>query len=198
MLTIVTTFMTSTPTVFASELALDEETGYQYTGVSPNTGYAINHNIYVLKMDNKKVFCVESGIPVNSGEGYIPEAFVNSKKDKLSKIAYYGYTMTGQTHYDYAVTQVMIWEELGDQYQSSTISDYQKRKAEIMELVNRHDTLQSCHDKEVSVKVGESITLADSNGVLTDMTLEFNTTNADLKQDGNNLILHQAKILTLG
>lgn len=31
-----------------------------------------------------------------------------------------GYTVTDQSHYDYAVTQVMIWEQLGDQYISST------------------------------------------------------------------------------
>lgn len=188
-LTIITTFMTSAPPVFASSLALDEPAGYSYTGVSPNTGYAITHNIYVLKMDGKKVFCVESGIPANSGEGYVPEAFVNAKKDKLSKIAYYGYTVTGKSHYDYAVTQVMIWEELGDQYHSSSIPNYHQRKAEIMAQVNRHDTLPSWHGQEVTVKVGDSITLTDSNSVLSGMTLEANGTNTSLKQNGNQLVI---------
>lgn len=73
--------------VHASSLALDEQTGYSYTGVSPNTGYAITHNVYVLKMDGKKVFCIESGVPANSGEGFVPEAYVSAKKDLLSKIA---------------------------------------------------------------------------------------------------------------
>lgn len=90
-------------------------------------------------MDGKKVFCIESGVPANSGEGFVPETYVNAKKDLLSKIAYYGYTTTGQSHYDYAVTQLMIWEQLGDQYVSSTIPNYHQRKAEIMALVNKHD-----------------------------------------------------------
>ncbi len=192
-LTFITTFMTSIPPVFASSLSLDEPTNYYYTGISPHTGYSMTHNIYVLKMDGKKVFCIEPGVPANSGEGYVPETYINAKKDKLSKIAYYGYTITGQSHYDYAVTQVMIWEEFGDQYQSTTIPNYHQRKAEILAQVIRHDTLPSWHGNEVSVKVGESITLTDLNGVLSDMTLESNTTNASLKQDGNKIVLTPSK-----
>ena len=74
--------------VHASSLNLDEPTQYYYPGVSPNTGYAITHDVYVLKMDGKKEFCIESGVPANSGEGYVPETYVNEKKDLLSKIAY--------------------------------------------------------------------------------------------------------------
>ncbi|MHC5215954.1 SpaA isopeptide-forming pilin-related protein [Enterococcus sp. LJL128] len=192
-LTIVTTFFTSAPPVFASSLNLDEPTKYHYTGVSPNTGYAMTQNIYVLKMDGKKVFCIESGIVANSGEGYTPEAYINAKKDKLSKIAYYGYTNTGQSHYDYAVTQVMIWEELGDQYQSTTIPNYQQRKNEILAMVNRHDTLPSWNGQEVTIKVGDSITLTDSNGVLSDMNLESNNTNANLQQNGNTIVITPSK-----
>lgn len=113
LVTMCITLFTNATTAFASELALDERTEYGYTGVSPHTGYAINYNIFVLKIDGKKVFCVEPGIPANSGEGYVGEAFVNAKKDILSKIAYYGYTNTDQTHSDYAVTQIMIFYHLG-------------------------------------------------------------------------------------
>lgn len=59
-----------------------------------------------MKMDGKKVFCVESGIFTTTGGGYIPEEYVSAKKDILSKIAYYGYTNTSKSHYDYAVTQI--------------------------------------------------------------------------------------------
>ena len=164
-------------------------TGYYYTGVPVHLGYELTQNIYVLKMDGKRVFCVESGIPANSGDGYTPEAFIHTKKDLLSKIAYYGYTKTKQTHYDYAVTQLMIWEELGDIYRSSTIPNYQQRKAEIMALVKKHDTLPSWHNQEVTIKVGDFLTLKDTNNILSDMTLESNSTNSTIKQDGNTLII---------
>ncbi|WP_429974842.1 SpaA isopeptide-forming pilin-related protein [Enterococcus sp. DIV0840c] len=191
--TIISTLFTSSIPTFASSLSLDEPTNYYYTGISPNTGYAMTHNIYVLKMDGKKVFCIESGIVANGGEGYTPESYINTKKDKLSKIAYYGYTITNQSHYDYAVTQAMIWEELGDQRQSTTIPNYDQRKAEIMALVNRHDTLPSWNGQTVTVKVGDSVTLTDSNNVLADMSLESNSTNATLKQNANSLVITPSK-----
>lgn len=190
LVTVCGTFLTSSTSVSASELVLNEPTEYSYTGVSPHLGYAITHNpIYVMKMDGKKVFCVESGIFTTTGGGYIPESYIAPKKDILSKIAYYGYTNTSQSHYDYVVTQVMIWEELGDQYISSTIPNYHQRKAEIMAQVNSHDTLPSWNNQEASVTVGESITLTDSNGVLSGMTLESNNTNATLQQNGNTITI---------
>lgn len=187
--TVLTTIFANGTTAFASSLVLDERTEYSYTGTSPITGTTITHSMFVLKIDGKKVFCVEPGVPANSGEGYVGESYINSKKDLLSKIAYYGYTATDQTHYDYAVTQVMIWEQLGDQYQSSTIPNYQARKAEIMVLVNKHSTLPSWNGQVVNLGIGESLTLTDSNGVLSDMILESNNTSAAVKQDGNKLTI---------
>jgi hypothetical protein len=191
--TLIGTLFTNVLPVHASSLNLDEPTNYYYTGISPNTGYAMTHNIYVLKMDGKKVFCIESGIIANCGEGYTPESYISTKKDKLSKIAYYGYTITSQSHYDYAVTQAMIWEELGDQRQSTTIPNYDQRKAEIMLLVNRHDTLPSWNGQTVTAKVGDSVTLTDSNNVIADMSLESNNTNATLKQNANSLVITPSK-----
>jgi LPXTG-motif cell wall-anchored protein len=192
-LTIISTLFTSPIPTFASSLSLDEPTNYYYTGISPNTGYSMTHNIYVLKMDGKKVFCIESGIVANGGEGYTPESYISTKKDKLSKIAYYGYTITSQSHYDYAVTQAMIWEELGDQRQSTTIPNYDQRKAEILAMVNKHDTLPSWNGQTVTVKVGDSVTLTDSNNVLADMRLDSNNTNTTLKQNGNTLVITPSK-----
>lgn len=191
--TIISTLFTSSIPTFASSLSLDEPSNYYYTGISTNTGYAMTYNIYVLKMDDKKVFCIESGTLANGGEGYTPESYISTKKDKLSKIAYYGYTLTRQSHYDYAVTQAMIWEELGDQRQSTSIPHYDQRKPEIMALVNQHDTLPSWNSQTVTVKVGDSITLNDSNNVLADMSPETNNTNASLKQNGNALVITPSK-----
>ncbi|MDT2816148.1 hypothetical protein [Vagococcus carniphilus] len=84
LMTLLGTFFTSTVSVKASSLSLNEMTSYSYTGHSPNVGYVMTHQIYVLKMDGKKVFCIQSGIPTSSGEGYIPEIYISSKKEKLS------------------------------------------------------------------------------------------------------------------
>ncbi|MEG0498220.1 MAG: hypothetical protein RR541_09520 [Carnobacterium sp.] len=108
-MTIISTLFASLNIVHASDLVLNEVTGYSYTGVSPHLGYVITHDpLYIMKVDEKVVFCVESGIFTTSGGGYIPEIYIDSKKDLLSKIAYYGYTNTSQSGYDYAVANVKL------------------------------------------------------------------------------------------
>lgn len=70
-ITITTTIFTSSVLVYVSDLYISENTRFNYVGISPITGRKINHNIYSMKMDNKVVFCVETGIKTISGGGYI-------------------------------------------------------------------------------------------------------------------------------
>ncbi|HBF3095319.1 TPA: Cys-Gln thioester bond-forming surface protein, partial [Clostridioides difficile] len=186
-ITIITTILTSSVSVYASELDMSEHTGFNYLGISPITGRKINHNIYRMKMDNKVVFCVEPGIKTASGGGYISEEYINSKKDILSKIAYYGYTDTNKSKYDYALTQIIIWEELGDKFISTTLPNYYKRKAEILEKVNKHNILPSWNNEKVAVKSGETIELKDKNGIIREMKLESNNTGTNIVLEENTL-----------
>ncbi|WP_346975551.1 thioester domain-containing protein [Clostridium perfringens] len=185
--TIITTILTSSVSVYASELDMSEQTGFNYLGISPITGRKINHNIYRMKMDNKVVFCVEPGIKTAGGGGYISEEYINSKKDILSKIAYYGYTDTSQSKYDYALTQIIIWEELGDKFISTTLPNYHKRKAEILAKVNRHNILSSWNKQDIEIKSGETIELEDKNGIIREMQLESNNTGTDIFLEENTL-----------
>lgn len=155
-ITIITTILTSSVSVYASELDMGEQIGFNYLGISPITGRKINHNIYCMKMDNKIIFCAEPVIKASSGGGYISEKYINSNKDILSRIAYYRYIDTNQSKYDYALTQTMIWEELGDKFISTTLPNYYKRKAEILEKINRHNILPPWNNEKVAVKSGET------------------------------------------
>lgn len=187
-ITMITTICTSGISVYASDLNMNEVTGYSYRGISPHLGYEVNHkNIYKMKMDGKYAFCVESGIYATSGSGYIPENYVDAKKDVLSKIAYYGYTDTSQTNYDYAVTQIMIWEELGDKFISTTVPNYHQRKSEIMERVNKHNTLPSWNNEKVTIESGETKIIEDRNGIIGEMQFESNNTGIDILLEGNSL-----------
>lgn len=197
LITLSSVFISTSPIHASSNLKL-EATGYTYTGTSPNTGTVINHKIFKMNMDGKYVFCIESGIYTSGGGGYIPENFNSSKKDLLSKIAYYGYTMTDKTDYDYAVTQIMIWGELGDKFINTNVPNYQQRKSEIMALVNGHNTLPSWTNKEYSVEAGKSITITDTNNVISKMFLTSNTTNTNLSLSGNKLTIKADKNSTSG
>lgn len=186
-ITMITTIFTSSVSVYASELDMSESTGFNYVGISPITNKKINHKIYRMKIDGKTVFCIEPGIITASGGGYVSEEYIDSKKDILSKIAYYGYTNSNQSKYDYALTQIMIWEELGDKFISTTLPNYQKRKAEIIEKVNRHNILPSWDKESINIKIGETIELEDKNGISREMELESNNTGADVLLEENTL-----------
>ncbi|MEK8193806.1 SpaA isopeptide-forming pilin-related protein [Clostridioides difficile] len=197
-ITIITTILTSSVSVYASELDMSEQTGFNYLGISPITGRKINHNIYRMKMDNKIVFCVDPGIKTASGGGYVSEEYINSKKDMLSKIAYYGYTDTERTKYDYALTQIIIWEELGDKFISTTLQNYHKRKSEILAKVNKHNILPSWNKQDITIKSGETIELQDKNGIIREMQFESNNTGTDILLEENTLKITANKKSTSG
>ncbi|EPB8157619.1 MULTISPECIES: SpaA isopeptide-forming pilin-related protein [Clostridium] len=186
-ITIITTIFTSVVSVYVSDLDMSESTGFNYVGISPITNKKINHKIYRMKVDGKTVFCIEPGIATSSGGGYVSEEYIDSKKDILSKIAYYGYTDTNQSKYDYALTQIMIWEKLGDKFISTTLPNYHKRKAEILAKVNRHNILPSWNKQDIEIKSRETIELEDKNGIIREMQLESNNTDTDILLEGNTL-----------
>lgn len=81
----------------------------------------------------------------------------------------------------------MIWEELGDKFISTTLQNYHKRKAEILEKVNRHNILPSWNNEKVAFKSGETIELEDKNGIIREMKLEANNTGADIVLEEDTL-----------
>lgn len=153
------------------------------------------HPVAILKVDGKYVFCVEYGVAITKpyNDSYEPETYVDAKKDILSQIAFYGFNTTDQTYEDYAQTQVMIWDELGQINLSDIdkfeIPNYNERKTKIMELVNKHDTFPSWNNQTITIEAGASKTLEDTNGVFDTMKIITNLSNADLVRDGNTLTI---------
>ncbi|PNP91188.1 hypothetical protein BMT55_10360 [Listeria newyorkensis] len=173
--------------VFAEELNLDTKTGYNYTGINPDGETVTDTNLERMKLDGIDVFCIEHGKYATGGDVYTSATYNGNHNDLLSKIAYFGFTNTSQTNYDYAVAQLMIWETLGDTYKSSTIPNYAKRKGEIMNLINRYNTDPSFANKTYTVNVGETLVIDDSNTVLSDMQLASIPKNLKVEKDGNKL-----------
>ncbi|MBC1501085.1 Cys-Gln thioester bond-forming surface protein [Listeria weihenstephanensis] len=173
--------------VFAEELNLDTKTGYNYTGINPDGKTITDINLERMKLDGFDVFCIEHGKYATDGDVYQSATYNGSHKELLSKIAYFGFTNTSQTNYDYAVAQLMIWETLGDQYLSSTIPNYAKRKGEIMNQINSYNTNPSFANKTYTVNVGETLVIEDSNTVLSDMQLASIPKNLKVEKDGNKL-----------
>ena len=86
------------------------------------------NGIWMKKVDGKVAFCVEHGVDLDmSGSGYNPSTYSDSKKDQLAKIAYYGYHQNPSDR-NYALTQMIIWETLGDKLLTTSNKTYQTEK----------------------------------------------------------------------
>lgn len=190
---IIIILFTSSRSVQAADQGGDlvvEPLNYYYIGQSPYLDEPETYDpLCMTIVDGKKTFCIQSHVPTYTSGGYVSEVYTAPNKDLLSKIVYYGYTNTNQTDYDYAVTQFMIWGELGDEYIDSDVPNYLERKAEIMEMVNKHSTIPSFSNQSFSLEAGKSFTINDTNNVLANMTLTSNTANTPIELSGNSLKL---------
>ena len=148
------------------------------------------NNIWMKKVDGKVAFCVEHGVDLDIiGSGYNPSTYSDSKKTQLAKIAYYGYHQN-PTNRNYAVTQMIIWETLGDTLLTTTNKSYQTEKKAILDKVAAHDRKPSFNGKQITLAVGDSITLTDTNGRLTAFAQQTaNTANLKITKSGNKLTL---------
>lgn len=143
----------------------------------------------MIKAEGEPAFCIEHGTILNGGSGFDPSELTIAEKDRLSLIAYYGYK-TNPTSENYGITQNMIWESFGDQLLSTTLPNYQNRKNEILAKVNAHNTKPSFNNQTITLNVGDTITLNDTNGVLSKYgNLASNSANLQLNKSGNQLKL---------
>lgn len=182
----------------AASLQLDE-TGYNYTGISFTHGKKLeNKIIWNMKLDGADVFCVDSGAPANTEMGYNPETYVSDKKELLSKIAYYGFTQTDQSYKEFATTQLLIWEMLGEQLEWTSLPNYWSDREMILAKVKKHDTQPSWNNQTITLVEGQEFVLNDTNNVADWLNIVDNTTGISVTKDGNKLTLKADKNATSG
>lgn len=106
--------------------------------------------IWMKKVDNQIAFCVEHGVPLEmQGSDYNPSAYESALKDRLALIAYYGYQQN-PTNYNYGVTQMLIWETLGDELLTNDLPDYQAQKQAILSKVDAFNAAPSFTDQTIT------------------------------------------------
>lgn len=160
--------------------------------------------------DNQLIYCIQAHVEVKDGAlivGYDNEndkiSLANLTRDQLKQIeliSYYGYGYTGHTDTDwYAATQFLIWQvtdptntpypiEPNDQTLARS-SRYDSKMNEIIELVNNHGNTISFNNQTVTMKVGETIRLTDTNNVLNKYFEVESNDNIDMRIDGNDLVI---------
>ncbi|EPM3045400.1 MSCRAMM family protein [Listeria monocytogenes] len=177
----------------AAALRLDE-TGYFYTGISFTNGQKLeNKDIWNMKMDGKDVFCIDSAAPANTEDGYSAETYTGEKKDLLSKVAYYGFTQSEQSYKDFATTQLLIWEVLGEQLEWTSLPNYWSDREVILAKVRKHDTQPSWDTQTITLIEGQEFEQADTNSVTDILNITSNATGIQVTKSGNTLKLKADK-----
>ncbi|MRI75176.1 LPXTG cell wall anchor domain-containing protein [Enterococcus mundtii] len=140
-------------------------------------------------------FCIEEGVPIVLGGGAsqenVSQVISNAAlRARLSLIAYFGwYGNTDQSNEQYVGVQQMLWEAFGGQTLSTTVPNYASRKQSVETEISRYNTRPSFHNQKVTVKVGETVTINDTNGVFTHYAMDnvANGSNVTLRKEGNRL-----------
>lgn len=149
--------------------------------------------VHMIKANNEPAFCIEHGVMLNGGSDFTPSEMTSAERERLSLIAYYGYQVN-PTVENYVITQSIIWEEYGDELLSTKLPNYGNRKKEILAQVGRHHTKPSFHNQTIELKVGESVTLTDTQNVLSNYGYQLaNTANLKVEKNGNTLKLTATK-----
>lgn len=196
LLTMIISIFAAPTSAFAADMTNIKAGDWVSTWHLPNFNglHWTEEGIYMKKVDNKIAFCVEHGVPLDmSGSGYNPSEYSDAKKERLAKIAYYGYQQN-PTNYNYGVTQTLIWEELGSELLTNTLPDYQAQKKVILAKVNAHDQKPSFDGQNITLNVGDSITLNDTNNRLAQFATQVaNSANLQIDKNGNSLKLTATK-----
>ncbi|MDE8032406.1 SpaA isopeptide-forming pilin-related protein [Erysipelothrix rhusiopathiae] len=200
---VLSTFMNAAP-VFAESIHITTQpsdvisTGY-FEAVN-SRGWAVQrktgHNSNIIYVNGVIAFCIEPEIQRGDGDGYTISDFTHAQREIFSRIIYHGYDNTSKTGKDYVITQNVLWEYIASIRDDLDINgswgfesiDYQSEKDLIWSKVNNHNTRASFHNTSIKLKTGESITLTDTNNVLSQSTIIDNG-GLDVSLSGNQVTL---------
>lgn len=191
--------------VFASTLNYDFS-GYWYERSDNGTNYSSwkLENYYV---DGNVAFCIEPGIPEGNPMqqgSWEDTGLSNNIKQRVLLLAYYGYQYNGHQTQGYrAATQALIWETIlggntrvtfnTERYGAGTPYNVDAERNVINSLVAQHYTKPSFNGTTVTAQVGTSVTLTDTNNVLSNYEV-FTSNNANVSINGNQLTITPTEI----
>lgn len=170
-----------------SRATLDISEYTPYTFHTSLNGYWAEGQMPVLKMDGEVVFCIEPGVTAHEGSGYNPMDLEINQKEKIQDIGNFGYP-TEKTHEMYYTTQGYIWELMGASFTTS-YAGYNVMKNQIDTNITKYYTRPSFDGQKVTVKMGEPVTITDTNNVLSEYVKDVSTGGVKTSINGNKLTL---------
>lgn len=161
------------------------------------------------EVDGVVAYCIEPGVHTEDNLIYSDGTTNGSKTgldddilEYISLIAYYGY---GYNEHDnikyYMATQGLIWDKILNDKEKTTYWYYKPNQSdkidisneqnEILNLVKKHYDMPSFNNNSYTLQVGESITLNDSENVLSNFNINVN--GADYVLNGNSITITPTK-----
>lgn len=183
------------------------ESGYMYERQSYEGEYKshLSDKFKFYYVEGQVSYCIEllmkPGSPIYEAD-WEATKLPNEIKEKLILTAYYGYTYPGhQTTAYRAATQGMIWKLLmgegswikysTDYWGKGRLLDVSSEEAEIERLIASHYIRPSFDGGVYKVQKGQTLTLTDTNNVLTDY--KITVSGADYEVNGNKLTIKPIK-----
>lgn len=165
--------------------------GWTYsTGVSELGWYAKKD------ANGKMLWCVEPGVPLNWGENapYTTSEVSHENYIRASLAVYYGWekqkSVVNAFYTERLVQELTTGTTVTSIYDYNgvaSLSGYQSFRTKVLKEVETFFKLPSFAGKTFSVKLGETLTLTDTNGSLSKYKVTANTANVTLSQSGNTL-----------
>lgn len=143
------------------------------------------------------LWCVELGVVLGVGAnpGYTTSFLTSTLAYDISLATYFGYYQKGKTLGNEFLTQMYIYELQGKAPTALSgdysMADYNAHKKYIQDKLKQYNAEPKMDKTNVSIKVGESVTLTDTAGVLAnykDVAVK-NDTGAKVVKSGNKVTI---------
>lgn len=176
--------------------------GIYLTKEKGGTKYYQKARFFNLKDNGKYSYCIEPFAMFNESSTYqrsiYPNNLTSSQMIRINMIAHFGYQYGNHTDKKwYAITQYMIWKEADpsaniyftDTLNGNRIDAYTDEINEIESLVNEFNTIPSIHKSVNYLTEGNSITLTDTNNIIS----KYKTANSNVTINGNKVTINNLK-----
>lgn len=156
------------------------------------------HDIIIRwQIDGEDVFCIQEGVFTEAGINYEARADLTaiqgSNSFRMSLIGYFGY-YSQRSMENYALTQMMIWDELGGSFINYGVfgmSKYNTFKNTVNTAISNYSLRPSWHNTKIQVKVGETVRIPDTTNRFASWNGEIraNTAGVRVEKSGNDLLI---------
>ena len=213
MITLMSTFSSLNVKAYTTQDTLYQDDNYKWWVAIYNRAnthmVATQESMLRRASDNKPVYCIQAPIQFYNGSAVNGVVDTNTmvsmsglsadQIERIKLIAYYGYGYGNHNSPEwYYATQLLIWANVnpgyvyaiadGD-YSLTPSSRYDGYYNEINSLVNNHTTAPSFARQTFEMNNGETLTINDSNNVLSKFYEGTETDDYTAVINGNNLVV---------